>query len=66
MADPKSADEMAGANSRPAKGVSTGTNSRPLNDTIGQAGPGIPDDSSEPVELDPAEAERLARKIRSM
>jgi hypothetical protein len=50
----------------PAKPDSTGTNSRPRDETIAQTGPGIPDDSSEPVEVDPATEKAIAEKIRSM
>ena len=49
-----------------AKPDSTGTNSRPRDETIAQTGPGIPDDSSDPVEVDPAAEKRIAEKIRSM
>ena len=45
---------------------STGTNSRPRNDSISQTGPGFPDDSSEPVAVDPAEEQRIAERIRSL
>lgn len=36
-----------------ARGISTGTNSRPLNDTIAETGPGIPDDALLPGEDQP-------------
>lgn len=45
---------------------STGTNSRPRDETIAQTGPGVPDDSSEPVEIDPGTEKRIEEKIRSM
>jgi len=45
------------------KGVSTGPNARPLNDTIARAAPGIPDDSSRPVEISPEEEEAIAANI---
>ncbi len=38
--------------------ITDGLNDRPRNDTIGQSGPGIPDDSSEPVSVDDAAIER--------
>lgn len=37
------------------RGVSTGPNSRPLNDTVGETGPGIPDDAVLDGELAPGE-----------
>lgn len=36
-------------------GISNGPNSRPLNDTIAETGPGIPDDAVADGELNPAE-----------
>lgn len=50
-------------------GVSNGTNSRPLNDTIAETGPGIPDDAVADGELGPgdvnaADAERQAQALR--
>lgn len=36
-------------------GISNGTNSRPLNDTIAETGPGIPDDAVGPDQLSPAD-----------
>ena len=50
---------------QPRKPDSTGPNSRPRNDPITQTGPGFPDDSSTPVEVDPAEEQRIAERIRS-
>ncbi|RAI40957.1 hypothetical protein [Rhodoplanes roseus] len=43
-----------------------GANARPLDDTIAQTGPGLPDDSSAPVEIDPAEERRIADRIRTI
>jgi hypothetical protein len=45
-----------------------GTNSRPLNDTIAESGPGIPDEALGPGEdlpkmPDEEEVERVARKL---
>ena len=45
---------------------STGTNSRPRHDTISQTGGGIPDDTTQQVELDPEEEKRIADSIRNM
>jgi short-subunit dehydrogenase len=47
-------------------GISNGLNARPLDDTISQSAPGIPDDSGRPVEIAPEEEARLAERIRSM
>jgi hypothetical protein len=51
-----------GHDDRP-KPDSTGPNSRPRNDTIGQSGPGAPDDSSRPVEIGEEEARRIEEAI---
>ena len=45
---------------------STGTNSRPRHDTISQTGGGIPDDTTQQLELDPEEEKRIADSIRNM
>ena len=45
---------------------STGTNSRPRHDTISQTGGGIPDDTTQQVQLDPEEEKRIADSIRNM
>ena len=37
------------------RGISTGPNSRPLEDTVGETGPGIPDDAVLDGELAPGE-----------
>lgn len=37
------------------RGISTGPNSRPLDDTVGETGPGIPDDAVMEGELGPGE-----------
>ncbi len=39
----------------PDRGSSTGPNSRPLGDTVGETGPGIPDDAVLEGELGPGE-----------
>ena len=49
-----------------AKPDSTGTNARPRDETIAQTGPGIPDDTSAPVEISPEEEKRIEKSIRSM
>ena len=50
------------ANASQGSGISNGPNSRPLDDTVAQTGPGIPDDAASP-DYDPvadAEEEREA------
>jgi hypothetical protein len=49
-----------------AKPDSTGTNSRPRDETIAQTGPGIPDDTSSQVEISPEEEKNIEKSIRSM
>ena len=39
-------EETAMTTQRHDPGISNGTNARPLNDTIAQTGPGIPDDAA--------------------
>ena len=43
--------------------ITTGLNDRPRNETIGQTGAGIPDDSSQPVEVSDEEVERVREKL---
>lgn len=43
--------------------ITTGTNDRPRNETIGQSGEGLPDDSSTPLEVDEAMVARLRDKL---
>ncbi|WP_137389909.1 hypothetical protein [Rhodoligotrophos defluvii] len=43
--------------------ITTGPNDRPRDETIGQSGPGLPDDSSRPVEVDEAEIERARQAL---
>lgn len=45
---------------------STGPNARPRDETIGQTGEGIPDDSGKLVQVDEKEAERIEEKIRKI
>lgn len=47
------------------KAISNGPNARPRDETIGQTGPGIPYDSSKPIEIDREEEKRLAKEIRN-
>ena len=47
------------------RGISNGTNSRPLNDTVAQTGPGIPDDALLPgEEIDPPIDEATVERVR--
>jgi hypothetical protein len=46
--------------------ITDGLNDRPRNDTIGQSGPGIPDDSSEPVSVDDAAVERARQSLEKL
>ena len=43
--------------------ITTGANDRPRNETIGQTGDGFPDDSGQPLDVDPAEVERVREKL---
>ncbi|SIT53894.1 conserved hypothetical protein [Mesorhizobium prunaredense] len=43
--------------------ITTGTNDRPHNETIGQSGEGLPDDSSTLLEVDEAGA-RLGKQLQ--
>lgn len=44
--------------------ITTGTNDRPRNETIGQSGEGLPDDSSTPIEVDEALVARLRKQLQ--
>jgi hypothetical protein len=55
-ADPDDADSK-----RP---ISNGPNARPRDEPIGQTGPGLPNDSSRPVEVDPDEEQAIADRIK--
>ncbi|TIL40910.1 hypothetical protein [Mesorhizobium sp.] len=46
-----------------AQKITTGPNDRPRNETIGQSGEGLPDDSSTPLEVDEA-APRLGKQLQ--
>jgi hypothetical protein len=43
--------------------TSTGPNARPKDETIAQTGPGLPNDTSRPVEIDEREADEVAKKL---
>ncbi len=49
-----------------SKPDSTGPNARPRDETIAQTGPGIPDDTSAPVEISPEEEKNIEKSIRSL
>lgn len=44
--------------------ITTGTNDRPRNETIGQSGEGLPDDSSTSLEVDEAAVDRLRKQLQ--
>ncbi|MBW3617278.1 MAG: hypothetical protein KY446_05920 [Proteobacteria bacterium] len=47
------------------RGISNGTNSRSLNDTVAQTGPGIPDDALLPgEEIDASVDEATVERVR--
>jgi hypothetical protein len=43
--------------------ITTGANERPRNETIAQTGAGLPDDTSQPPEIDEAWAARVTDKL---
>ena len=43
-----------------ARGLSTGPNARPLDDTLAETGPGVPDDAVTPGELGPTDLDTAA------
>ncbi|MFP3547212.1 hypothetical protein SB748_27725 [Rhizobium sp. SIMBA_035] len=43
--------------------ITTGLNDRPKDATISQSGPGLPDDSGEPIETSDEEVERIRSKF---
>jgi hypothetical protein len=43
--------------------ITEGSNDRPKDSTIAQSGPGLPDDSSRPIETTDQEAERIRAKL---
>ncbi|HEX8388707.1 MAG TPA: hypothetical protein VF636_06795 [Sphingomonas sp.] len=47
------------------RGISNGTNSRPLDDTVAQTGPGIPDDALLPgEEIEPPVEDATVARVR--
>lgn len=53
------------------RGISNGTNSRPLDDTVAQTGPGIPDDALLPGEeldepVDDATVDRVREQLNEV
>ena len=56
-------DTRGDANENVQRGISTGTNARPLDDTIAQAAPGIPDDSASPVRITREEAKAMSENL---
>jgi hypothetical protein len=46
--------------------ITEGLNDRPRNDTIGQTGPGIPDDSSERIEVSDGAVERARDSLEKL
>ena len=46
--------------------ISDGQSGRPRDETIGQTGRGLPNDTGRPVEIDPEEARRIEEKIRDL
>ena len=46
--------------------ITEGLNDRPRNDTIGQSGPGVPDDSSEPIEVSDGAVERARESLEKL
>jgi hypothetical protein len=43
--------------------ISNGPNSRSRDESIGQTGPGLPDDTSQPVDIDPDEEKRISESL---
>ena len=43
--------------------ITTGPNDRPLDESISQTAPGLPDDSSRSPEVDDEEVDRVRRKL---
>ncbi|TXR47847.1 hypothetical protein [Phyllobacterium endophyticum] len=44
--------------------ITTGNNDRPRDETIAQSGPGVPDDSGTPVEVDEVQVERAKASLQ--
>lgn len=72
MADNEVADEDVAQpkvdedGAQPDAAISDGPNARPRDETISQTGPGLPDDTSQPVEITPEEEARIAERIQAM
>lgn len=45
--------------------ISNGQSGRPRDETIAQTGPGLPNDTGRPVEIDEDEARRIEEKLRA-
>ena len=45
--------------------VTTGANDRPKDETIAQTGPGLPDDTTRPVDVSEEEVERARQKLEN-
>lgn len=43
--------------------ISTGANDRPVDESIAQTAPGLPDDSSRPPDVADSDVERVRRKL---
>lgn len=43
--------------------ISNGPNARPRNESIAQSAGGMPNDTSQPIEVDDAEVERIREKL---
>ncbi len=46
--------------------IANGQSGRPRDETIAQTGAGLPNDTGEPVQVDPDEARRIEEKIRGL
>jgi hypothetical protein len=46
--------------------ITTGLNDRPRDSTIAQSGPGLPDDSGEPIEVTADDEEKIGRKLEEL
>ena len=44
--------------------ISNGPNARPRDDSIGQTGPGLPDDTGHPIDISPEEEKRIADALQ--
>lgn len=46
--------------------ITTGANDRPRDETIAQTGPGLPDDSGQPIEADEADIEKVRERLAGL